>query len=155
VSRTHGMSRTGEYRTWAGMRQRCQVKTNWNYADYGGRGITVCDQWQKFEAFYRDMGRRPSPRHTLERKNNSLGYSPENCVWATPLEQNNNTRANVFLVLNGESRTIAQWSRIVGISLATLSARRKAGLSDYDCLMTPVKPSLGRPARKKSIGENA
>lgn len=150
----HGFSKTREYHIWHGILQRCFVPTNCNYSKYGGRGITVSDDWMSFENFFRDMGPRPSPKHSVERKNNSLGYSAENCVWATIAEQHNNTRANVRLAVNGESKTLAQWSRATGISLATLSRRKKCGWTDYDCVMTPVAPSSSkaRPVVSPSLG---
>jgi hypothetical protein len=89
---THGMARSTEYTIWDDMIQRCTNPNNtaWNY--YGGRGITVCARWlTSFEAFYADMGPRPEGL-TLDRRNNDLGYSPDNCRWATWAEQGGNKR---------------------------------------------------------------
>ena len=88
----HGLSRTKEYRIWSAMIQRCQNKNDFSYQSYGGRGIKICKQWEKFKCFYRDMGPRPHKNLTLERKNNDKGYYPENCYWATRTEQMRNTR---------------------------------------------------------------
>lgn len=84
----HGMSRSAEYRIWQGILNRCLNKNVKFYRRYGGRGITVCDAWRHdFQKFYRDMGPRPSPRHSIDRINNDGNYEPANCRWATPAQQ--------------------------------------------------------------------
>lgn len=89
---THGMTKTAEHHIWNAMKQRCANPRDTGFKYYGGRGITVCDRWlESFEAFYADMGPRP-PGLTLERRDNSQGYSPENCYWATHTQQQRNRR---------------------------------------------------------------
>ena len=89
--RSHGMSGSPTYKSWEAMKQRCSNPNNTRYADYGGRGITVCDRWQSFEHFLQDMGERPDGT-TLDRVDNNLGYCPENCCWSTPKQQCSNRR---------------------------------------------------------------
>lgn len=91
---THGLSHTPEYTCWGSMRHRCRNPKSSKYADYGGRGISVCERWNSFENFLADMGRRPTPAHSLDRINNDGNYEPGNCRWATPKEQMNNRRAH-------------------------------------------------------------
>ncbi len=88
----HGGSRTPEHIAWAAMRSRCLKKSNSAYPDYGSRGISICKRWASFRNFLQDMGNRPGPRYALERINNSIGYRPSNCRWATFTEQNRNRR---------------------------------------------------------------
>lgn len=88
---SHGMAGTKIYNIWADMVGRCTRPTHMRYADYGGRGITVCERWLDFANFYADMGDRP-PGRSLDRRDNDQGYSPENCRWATLSDQARNKR---------------------------------------------------------------
>jgi len=86
----HGMSKTSEFKVWTSMRDRCKNPKNCRYKDYGGRGISVCSRWDKFESFFGDMGNRPSSEFSIDRINNNGNYEPSNCKWSTRSEQQRN-----------------------------------------------------------------
>jgi hypothetical protein len=90
--RTHGMRNTPEYDVWAGMRQRCTNPNHVGYANYGGRGITVCKRWDIFENFIADMGQRPNSNYTIDRIDNNGNYEPGNCQWLKSGDQQKNKR---------------------------------------------------------------
>lgn len=91
----HGMSYSPEYKAWMNTKDRCTNPNYKGFAQYGGRGISVCDRWaNSFENFFADMGERPSPSHSVDRINNDLGYSPDNCRWAS-LEQQARNRGKL------------------------------------------------------------
>ncbi|MFD1274885.1 hypothetical protein [Streptomyces kaempferi] len=106
-ARTHGMRKTSEYAIWTSMKQRCHNPAHQHYEDYGGRGITVCQRWQdSFEAFFGDIGPRPSADHTLDRVDNDRGYEPGNVQWRTRREQAQNRRPQLRdTCANGHERT--------------------------------------------------
>lgn len=93
IKERHGLRYTPEYRAWADMKDRCTNLNNKYYANYGGRGIKVCKEWQdSFTVFYKDVGNRPSSIHSLDRINNDGNYEPSNCKWSTKREQVLNRR---------------------------------------------------------------
>lgn len=101
------------YRTWSMMRNRCNNPSAERYADYGGRGVTVCGRWDSFDQFLADMGEKPTQRHTLDRVDNDGPYSPENCRWSTPEEQGDNRRC---FEVGGERLTRAQACKKLGVT---------------------------------------
>lgn len=118
--------KTAGYHSWQAMIRHCESKTQHQYPNYGGRGIKVCTRWRdSFEAFIQDMGPRPSKQHSIERIDNNGDYTPENCRWATPKEQLNNTRVNRRLTCNGRTETLTEWAKILGITPTTLAGRLK------------------------------
>lgn len=123
-------SATPEYWSWASMRGRCLNPKNPAYRNYGGRGITICDRWQRFEHFLADMGPRPSRAHSIDRIDNNGSYEPGNCRWATADVQSNNRRSNRRITINGETKGVSQWARHLGIgaSTANMRLRRKGSL---------------------------
>lgn len=139
--KTHGRVKSPEYQCWAGMLRRCFTPSVKSYSDYGGRGITVCNEWtQSFEAFCRDMGPRPSLAHSIDRYPDPNGnYEPSNCRWGTPEQQANNRRSNKFIEFNGESLTLAEAAAKHGMALNTFWARLKSGWSVERALLTPVR----------------
>lgn len=139
----HGESRgCSEYYSWRGMRRRCLNRTDKAFKYYGGRGIKICERWaSSYEAFIQDMGRKPSPRHSIERKNNDGNYEPGNCVWALPIDQNNNRRGNHLLTVDGETLTVTQWARRVNLSDNIIFNRLRAGYSDIEAVKTPKRGS--------------
>lgn len=125
-SSQHGGSvdHRAEHTAWVNMVQRCHNESNPSYFRYGGRGIRVCQQWRdSFHQFLVDMGKRPSPLMTIERKDNSLGYSPENCEWASRKDQARNHRRNRLVEFNGETKCLTDWAAIVGLSNPALEYR--------------------------------
>lgn len=141
-SKTHGKAKTPVYAVWNMMKQRCLLPTNKQYPDYGGRGITVCDEWLVFENFYADMGDPPFKGASIEREDTSKGYSKENCVWASRAQQNRNTRKTVLYTFQGSARTLREVSELVGMNLNTLSSRIYGqGMSLEEAIAKPIMAS--------------
>ena len=127
------------YGIWAGMLNRCNNPNNKNYAHYGGRGISVCDEWCDYEIFHNwALANGYSDDLTIDRINVNDGYSPHNCRWATSKEQNSNKRSCRFLTHKGETHTISEWANIAGIAKWTLLYRLKAGWDIAKALEQPV-----------------
>lgn len=112
----HGMDGTPEYRAWISMKNRCTSNKSANYKNYGGRGISVCNEWMDFNAFINDMGLRPSASHSIDRIDNNKGYSKGNCRWSTKKEQAQNRRSSVIVRFNGEDMFMDRFAKIIGLT---------------------------------------
>lgn len=125
----HGKSHTTEHNIWLGMKNRCLNPQEPAFKNYGGRGISVCDRWlNSFEAFYADMGPRPSKNHSLDRfPNNNGDYDPGNTRWATRQEQALNTRTTVYHEYEGIRRTQHEWANILGVKSDNISNHIRRG----------------------------
>lgn len=130
----HGMKKNPAYACWSLMRDRCNNPNNKNYPYYGGRGISVCKEWDDFAAFLNDMGERPHGM-TIERIDNNGNYEPSNCKWASRAEQSRNRDYTVKLTKDGVTKTISEWARDGGNhSQSQYYRRRKRGLSNYEAM---------------------
>jgi len=144
INKKHYGSYTRLYGVWSSMKRRCSSKKHKSYTDYGGRGISVCDEWKNsFEAF-RDWSylNGYSSELTIDRIDNDGDYCPLNCKWSTPMEQGNNKRNNVVLTYNDETLTLKEWSLKLNIRKDTLSKRIKSGW-DIDRVFTENKRKYG------------
>lgn len=135
---THGKTGTGAYESWAAMKYRCSNSNHMHFDNYGGRGIKVCERWQAFENFYEDMGDRPAGM-TLDRYPDVDGnYEPGNCRWATDVEQGNNKRTSRLITHGGETKTLTQWARSLGMRPGTLKERIRKGWSIEKAITEPL-----------------
>lgn len=141
-STSHGMSRTKEYQAWLSMVKRCTNPNDSYYADYGGRGITVCDEWRSnFVAFYDHIGKMSFEGATVDRIDNELGYIPGNVKWSTQKEQARNRRDNRLIAYNGKTQCLSAWEEETGIHRMTLDTRIAMGW--------PIDKVLTEPVRKR------
>jgi hypothetical protein len=150
----HGFSKTPIEQVRNSMMKRCYNPKNAQYKDYGGRGITVCEEWRTNPvSFYiwaiqtgYDNTRHNNTRNkfSLDRINNDGPYSPDNCRWATRTEQGRNKRSNHLITYNGEAKTMKEWSEITGVSYSTLRSRKNSGWSDEKTIATPKLETWSR-----------
>lgn len=142
AKREHGETgelTTPEYRTWKAMRERCNSPNHAMFANYGGRGITVCERWESFAAFLEDMGRKPSPTHSIDRIDNSRGYEPSNCRWATAEEQSRNRRNVYSITIDGKTASLAEWCAVTGVNAAAALRRISRGMTPEAAVTTPLR----------------
>lgn len=148
---THGHTYRGRYhplyKTWRGMRDRCLNKRCRAYKNYGGRGITICKRWDSFQSFIDDMGLRP-PGTSIDRIDNNKGYSPDNCRWATPKQQNCNSRNARLLTVGNKTMTITEWGKRIGVSQQAISQRLRLGWSPIDAVSVPGRAVVHKLPKK-------
>jgi hypothetical protein len=137
---SHGLTNSKLYGVWSEMKRRCSNSHDTAYGDYGGRGITVCEEWGRFEPFYewaRENGYQEGL--TIERVNNNAGYEPSNCVWATQAVQNRNMRSNIILDFHGQRIKLIEWADSLGIPADIFHTRVRRGWSAERVLTQPVR----------------
>ena len=158
ASKTHGMSETRLFYIWKTMKVRCNCKTNKNYSNYGGRGITVCQEWQddfmKFYDWSMNNGyneNAPRKECTLDRIDNNKGYSPDNCRWTNFKVQANNNRGNHAITYNGVTKNICEWEKEYDLPRHTILNRIRKGWDLDDVFNKP----RGYIENQKLISENS
>jgi hypothetical protein len=126
---------------------RCESPNCHQYANYGGRGVRVCDRWRhSFEAFLQDMGKSPSKKHSIDRIDVNGNYEPSNCRWVLPITQTRNRRSCRYIEIGGETKTMSEWCEIYNIDKATVSNRIARGWSEVDAITRrPKFTTAGRP----------
>lgn len=137
---THGMSGTRLYAIYAGMKSRCLNKNRPAFYRYGGRGITICNEWVNDPQAFLDwaLASGYTDKLTIERKDNSKGYSPDNCCWATDTEQCRNRRSNVYITIKNQTKTATDWAKDFGISRVAVLKRIKRGWNPVDAVIMPL-----------------
>jgi hypothetical protein len=145
--KTHGMFGTPTYNIWRGMVARCTNPNSHRWAEYGARGIKVCDSWRRFENFLADMGVRPDGC-SIDRIDGRKGYSPENCRWATDAEQQRNRSNNRPITALGKTLLVVEWAEETGIPATTIYKRLELGWDAERAVTTPRRPL--RPRQQPS-----
>jgi len=138
--KTHGMRKTPIYNTWLAMRERCSNVKHIEFKRYGGRGISVCSRWaDSFENFLADMGEKPTPKHSIDRRDSNGNYTPENCRWATIKQQQRNRRNNLVIIYDGQVRCLSEWAEVLGIGRGALKSRINADWPIHKAFTQPVR----------------
>lgn len=141
----HKPSKHPLYPIYCGIKNRCYNKKAHAYSRYGGRGILVCDRWKNsFHAFVRDIGPRPSTEYSIERIDNNLGYSPENCVWGSKLQQSRNRSNNVMITHEGKRMCLTEWADHLNMPKSLLHCRNQRKMSVEDIF----KKAKGRTIKR-------
>ena len=139
---THGMTHSPEYYSWRAMKRRCLAPNASQYRYYGGRGIRICRRWiDSFEAFFADMGPKPTRKHSIERNNTNGDYTPDNCCWATQEAQNNNHRNTRIFTVAGVTGPVSLLARLHGMPVRLIRERLDRGFSIDRALSQPLRPT--------------
>ena len=137
--KSHGGTYSPEYRVWSGIKNRCYNPKESNYKWYGAKGITMSDEWKNsFAAFIRDMGKRPSPKHQIDRRDFRGHYCKENCRWLLPVGQARNRSTNRLITFHGATRCLQEWSEVTGIKPLTIRYRLEQGWPIEKALTSPI-----------------
>lgn len=140
---TRSNGKTSLYNTWKSIKQRCLDSNCKAYPRYGGRGITMQENWiNDFQAFADYVGVRPTNKHSIDRIDNNSGYVEGNIRWATRKEQSDNTRRNVLITKDGETHNVTDWCRIIGINYSTVRRRIKKGVSPLKAITQPANKGV-------------
>ena len=137
LMKTHGLSKSKEYKVWCAMKERCAKPTDKSFINYGGRGIKVHPSWMDFSNFINDMGMRPTPKHTLERVDNDGNYEPNNCKWATRGEQRRNCRRVTWVTIGNEKLCLSDWCKKAGITRHSVRMRVARGMTIEQAITEP------------------
>lgn len=135
-----------EYVVWKGLRARVLNPKHTSFHRYGGRGLSIDPLFDNYEVFLAELGRRPSAKHWVERKDNAKGYVSGNLVWALPREQCRNTRRNKLITLEGVTKSLVEWCEIMNLPYSTIRSRLSDGWGDTEALTTPIR--IGNYKRK-------
>ena len=147
---THHMSKTKEHKAWRHIKERCLNPNSKHYSDYGGRGISVCEQWvNDFERFFADMGKAPSSRHSIDRIDVNGNYEPGNCRWATRTQQNRNRRITIYITYNGKKKSTREWEDLLGLRMGRLRAAylRGVDMTKYIDMIRQGRTKIHIPSR--------
>ncbi len=134
-----------EYGSFCNMWDRCTNPNHKGWKNYGGRGVTICDNWKTFDKFFEDMGPKPTPKHTIEREDGNVGYEPMNCRWATVAEQNRNKRNSVYVEYQGRRLLLMDLCTEMGLDRSAIYGRLKNGWDIERSLTTPIRNKSTKP----------
>lgn len=152
VQHVRYIDRPAEFKVFHAMWARCTNPNHVSFERYGGRGVTICERWKNFAYFFVDMGPRPTPKHSIERRDNNKGYEPDNCYWATGQQQARNKSNTVFIEVDGERIAMWEYAQRVGVPVERIRSRLATGWSLAEAIAEPVracKRGADRKAPKK------